>query len=980
MPSKKFYTVTAAIVGGCLAVYAVAGFIILPAVIASKAPQLVAETTGQRPQLRSVSFNPFSFQAEIEGFSLPSADGKTLIEFSRLQVNLDLLQSILQRGAIVSSQNLSSPIATLLRRADGSFNFNDLIPKASPAPANDEAKQQSTTMVLVHQLNIDHGQIVWGDATQGEQLEESLVPFNLNVEELSTHANGNSTFALALEAAGGSLKWHGELNINALSSSGQIQLDNLDLAKVWQLFLRKLTPLVITDGHLSLNSAYQFSTAEGQLQLLLDQGKLELKQLQLADQKKTSESLISVPSLTAQGIDFDLSKQQLSLASVSSNDATINAWLEKDGSINYQTLFAAESATNNAPAPVAADSSPSNPWHFLLSDLALNNYQINFTDRQISKPVTINLTELNCKLQNFKGIDGGKFPLQLSTRFNQNASLSINGEINPQPFTGDLTLDLRDLKLKTFQPYIDPLINLELVDGELSSQGHLSLNTSEPLQVQYQGDGNIDNLLTRDKVKFKDFVKWANLDVKQIAIDVAKQEFKFGKVIFDKPYVRFNIKKDRSTNIDDIISQPSSSSAIPDHPSTAANRKAHPEPIISISNIEIADGKSDFADYSLILPFVAEMNKLNGEVDGFVSNTDQAAKLSLKGKVYDLATVTIKGDYQFQSNDSNITLNFSHMPLPLVTPYMAEFAGYKIEKGQMALDLKYEIKHGQLNASNKIMIDQLKLGEKIDNPKAVSLPLELAVALLKDAHGKINLDFPISGSLEDPKFSIGSMLGNVLVNLITKVVTSPFKAIAAIAGSSSEVDLSTIGFAAGSSELTAAETDKLLHVSHVLTDKPELTLEIKGLAYLVQDWPTLRSAAVFEVLKKMKSGELHDQGEKILSEYIELSDSEYKRLLAKFYAEVLPSEIDFNVFGKPRMKHNPNVDFYQTAQLQLEAIMQPEEQKLNGLAIARSNNIASYLSEQAHIDRNRIYFLATETRTGNSEGEVNALLSLNVSQ
>lgn len=976
MALKKTYLVTTGVIGGCLGLYALAGFVILPAVITNKAPQLIADATGQRPQFQALHFNPFSFQAEIEGFSLPAADGKTLLEFSKLAVDVDVWQSIEHRGAVLASLSLSTPLANVQRRADGSFNFSDVIAKSTSPETDKPPQDEPAPLLLIHQLAIDHGQLSWSDATQGEQLQEVQLPFELNVQEFSSHANGNSNFTLGLEmASGGHLQWQGELSLAEMRSSGQIQLDDLNLAKVWQLFLSKLMPLAITDGQLSLHSDYQFNIADTP-QLLIKQGNLSLKQLQLVDKKKPADSLISLPSLSAQGIAFDLAQQQISLASVNSSDASIALWLNKDGNVNYATLFAQESS--DTPGPVA-ESTPSSPWHIQLTELALNNYQLKFTDHQPDKPVVMQLSQLNCKAQNFKGVDGGKFPVQLSSRFNQTGSLSIEGDINPDPFVGDWNMDLHDIKLKTFQPYLDAAINLELVDGEFSGQGHLLVDTNQQFQLIYQGDANIDSLVSRDKVKYKDFVKWANLDVKQIAIDVAKQEYKFGKVAFDKPYARFTIKKDGSTNVDDIIGQ----TARPHAAAKSAPAEKGPataEPVISIASVEIADGKSDFADFSLILPFIAEMNKLNGAIEGFASNTDQAAKLKLKGKVYDLATVNINGDYQFQSNDSNIALNFSHMPLPLVTPYMAEFAGYKIEKGQMALDLHYAIKHGQLDATNKILIDQLKLGDKVENPKAMSLPLELAIALLKDADGKINLDFPISGSLEDPKFNIGAMVGDILVNLVTKVVTSPFKAIALLTGGDSTVDLSSVSFAAGSSELTPEQIDKLTQVSQALASKTELTLEVKGLAYLVQDWPSLRSAVVTDVLKKMKSGELREKGEKIRAEYIELSDADYKRLLAKFYAEVLPSEIDYNLLGQPRMKHNPNVDFYQIARLQLEAIMQPEEQRLNALAIARANSIASYLSEKVGVDRNRIYFLATETQTGSSDGEVNTLLSLNVSQ
>jgi len=344
--------------------------------------------------------------------------------------------------------------------------------------------------------------------------------------------------------------------------------------------------------------------------------------------------------------------------------------------------------------------------------------------------------------------------------------------------------------------------------------------------------------------------------------------------------------------------------------------------------------------------------------------------------VHDLATVKIGGSYHLKSGDSDIALSFKHLPLPLVTPYMAEFAGYRIEKGQMALDLNYTIKGAELSAQNKIFIDQLVLGEKVENPKAVSLPLELGVALLKDSDGKINLDFPITGSLEDPKFSVGSLVADVLVNVVTKAVSSPFKAIASLFDS--DDDLSTIVFAEGNGELSAEEAAKLDQIAQALLAKPELVLEIKGMAYEAQDWPVMRSDALADILKKMKSGELRDKGEIIRSEYIELSEAEYQRLLAKFYAEVFPQKIDHSLFGKPRIKNQPDADFYSIARQELEAIMQPDPQRLNELAVTRANHIAKHLVEHGKVDRGRIYILATELKQQASEEGISSRLSLNV--
>ncbi len=968
----------ALIVSGLLGLYAISGFYLIPAVARHKLPPLVAELTGREPRLQAVHFNPFSLRVEVEGFGLNTDDDQPLLSFEYLSVDFDALESISTRGVVFDQVLVRKPEINVARKADGRFNFEALVPKASEpenAPATEEPSP--ALAVLVHRLAIEGGRAAWSDALLPEPGNENIMPIDLTVDEFNTRPDGPAKFALALDiASGGRLEWHGNFNLASMTSNGQVKLEQLALPKVWRLFLRDILPLEITDGELSLQADYQFNGIEPAIDVSVANAGLDIQRLALAEPSKP-DPLVAIPELKLSGVAVDVGKRQVNIASLSSQNAQIKAWLQADGQLNYQRLFAGEAPAAPTTAQVApvADTETSAAWQVRLDELALTNYKVQFSDLGPAKPVEVVLSEMNCKLTQFSTATGAKLPLQFAAKFNQSGTLKLNGDMVLEPFVADWDLDIRNIELNGFEPYIDPYVKLDLVDGEFSTQGHLRLDTANELQVLYRGDASIDNLLTRDEIKNKDFVKWARLGLNQLAIDVAKQQYGLGKVTLDKPYVRFMIKKEGTTNFDEIIVTRSEASPAAKSPSTAP-AKAAVEPTISIGRIEVKDGRSDFADYSLILPFVAEMNSLKGEVDGFASNSDKAAKLKLQGKVYDLATVAIKGNYQFNNGDSNIALNFTHMPLPLVTPYMAEFAGYKIEKGQMALELQYSLQHAQLQAQNKILIDQLTLGEKVDNPKAVSLPLNLAIALLKDSDGKINLDFPISGSLEDPQFSVGALVADVLVNVVKKVVASPFKAIASIFDD--DVDPSNVVFAPGSSEISQEESAKLSQVSSALTSKPELVLEIKGVAYQAQDWSVLRFDALTEVLKKMKSGELRDKGEKIRSEYIELSEGDYKRLLAKFYAEVFPNEIDYSVLGRPRMKHNPDVEFYDTARKQLEAIMPPEPQRLDKLAVERANRIAKYLSDQAGIDRSRIYILATEVQTGETNAPAQSMLSLNV--
>jgi hypothetical protein len=92
------------------------------------------------------------------------------------------------------------------------------------------------------------------------------------------------------------------------------------------------------------------------------------------------------------------------------------------------------------------------------------------------------------------------------------------------------------------------------------------------------------------------------------------------------------------------------------------------------------------------------------------------------------------------------------------SPYAMKFAGYKIAEGTMSLDLRYKVQNSQLEGNNQVVIDKLTLGERVDSPDALKLPIELAIAILKDSNGRIDLGLPVSGSLDDPQFSWGALI------------------------------------------------------------------------------------------------------------------------------------------------------------------------------------------------------------------------------
>lgn len=955
---SKLQKISAASLSAALGLYAISGFYLLPAIATAKLPTLVAEQTGYSAQLKNLSFNPFSFELSIDELAL-SHEQKTLLAFENLTVDLAVWNSIFQQSPVLDRIELHKPIANIEHYRNGRFNFSDLAGSDKPA---EQAEASAPLKLTIHQLAIAEGHLSWQETLANGAQSETLLPVNFSLTDFNSQSADNSHFDLSFNpTSGGHFHWHGDFSLVPMASVGQLDLDDIALNKIWQLFLQDLVPVTISDGRLSLKTDYQANDQQGKFSFSSNNGNIEIKQLHLTESENKRE-LLTIPTLKINNLSANSDQQQVSIKSLASSNGDLKAWLDADGQINYQQLFQSEPPVNPSAAPTTAEK----PWQIQLGQLALNNYRLLLSDLEQKKPIA-DLNKLNLTIDKLGNQTGQSFPLQLSTQLNQSATIAIKGNINASPFKASLSTDIKELKINSFQTYLDRYINLELVDGELNSRGNLEINSAETLQLNFSGDANLANLITRDKIKNKDLLKWSDLQLQKIDFDLDKQTLNLEKVIFEQPYLRLTIKKDGNTNISELI--------IPQL-KTSDDSESAPM-LVNIGKIELKQGHSDFADYSLILPFVTEIKALSGSINSVSSAQEKPAKLALQGKVFDLALVDIKGDYQLKNGDSDITLSFTHMPLPLITPYMAEFAGYTIEKGQMALDLKYTIKNGQLQAQNKIYIDQLALGDHVENPHASSLPLHLAIALLKDSSGKINLDFPVSGSLNDPHFSFESFIADAFSNLITKVAASPFTALGSLLDQ--KRDYSAVKFKPGSSDLNPEEISKLDQLGKALNTKAELNIEIKGVSYQNQDWSAIRFDAILEILRKMKSGELRDQGQKIRSEYIELSESEYKRLIVKFFKEVFPLEpVEVSLFGTPKLKSQPNADFYVLARQKLESAMPPEAQRLNDLAVSRANSIAKYLIEKCQVNRDSIYILATELNTTENP-EIISVLSLNAS-
>ena len=683
-------------------------------------------------------------------------------------------------------------------------------------------------------------------------------------------------------------------------------------------------------------------------------------------------ALIDVPEINIDNLGVDIQDQTVSIANVTSSQATINNWLAKDGTLNLQALFVGNpQQSTSSTTKAAAEQSTDKGWAVAVNNLALTNYQIDTEDRTTKPSARILLDPVNLTIEQFSTDFSKPFRLALNTVVNKSGNFSTKGTVAIDPLKTNLDIRASKIALNVLQPYINDFAKLKLKNGRFNMNGKLNLASNKKNKPvgSFKGNANIARLHTVNTINKKDFLKWKSLNVNGIAFNFEPMKLAIRDVITDGLYNRVIINKDKTTNLGQIFPSDQSKS------DNKKNRNNKPEQTntntmpLKIGAVKIKNGSALFSDLSLVLPFALNMSDLNGAIKDISSNKTQTASVRLDGKVNRIAPVVIEGSLKaFDIEDfMDIKLNVQDVDLTAVTPYMAQFAGYSIDKGKIRLNLEYKIKQKQLLAENNVVIDQLTLGDEVESPDAVSLPVKLAIGLLQDQNGVIDLDLPMKGSLDDPEFSIGALIGKVLINLLTKAATSPFSLIAGLAGS--ENDMNSVAFTRGLSTLDETQLEKLKSISEALQSRPKLKVEIKGVALNQTDRLGLAENKLLSRMQNEKWDDIKgDDNSPTDVALVELSENEKKVMIADYYQDDIPDakspETTESETGEEIIPDN----YYQMARQALIDQIQIPDLEVQQLAQSRASTIAHQLIQVGGLPANRVFVLKESVQQQTEQG------------
>ncbi len=857
------------------------------------------------------------FDVEFAGLQLQH-ERKPLLTLDRVEAK-EIAFDLAERRLAVASVQLKQGAVRATRMADGSLDWQQAMPvAAAPAVAKEGAGEDKDT-------GKDAGKTPAKSAdkpAQARPFRYEIADFRLDDWKVSFE---DRSFAQDLRAAIGRV----DIGLRVADAGEGLRVDGL----------------AATLESLSLQAAGQSQPAARLARVALSGGTLDL------ENRTVNAAELSVSGLqTALVVNADKSLNWLALLQPARGRAAATPAL-------------APTATKAGKAGKAAGGADSADWHVALDRLLLDKANLHFEDKSLLQPVTADLQDARIELRG-ASLDPAR-PISVNARLpvRQGGQMDVRGKVSAASRRGDLQLKLDGLQLKPYSPYLSQFAMVNLTKGQAAVNGRLTFSAAKEFSARFNGGFNVSALEIAKESDGTSFLSWDALSSDSLTVSLAPNRVQLDELRIVRPTARFIIYEDRTINLQKLLRTTPAAAAAPAQtpppaPAAAtAGKAAEPSSFpFALERLRVSDADLEFADLSLRPQFGAHIHYLDGVINGLSNDEAGVAQVELDGKVDDYGSARVRGSVQpFRVTDfTDLKVEFRNLEMNRLTPYSGKFAGRKIDSGKLSVDLEYKLKKRQLVGENKVVINQLKLGERVDSREALNLPLDLAIVLLEDSNGVIDIDLPITGSLDDPKFSYGQIIWKAIFNVIQKVVTAPFRAIGKLLGISAE-KLEAVSFDPGSAALAPPEQEKLKSVASALASRKALTLQVNPAFDAAADKAALQELATrrdvaAELGMKLRPGDpvgpLDLSNVKVQTAIGNLlkDRSGQKRSL-----QVIDSVKDY--FRKTRPEDLPKHEAQLT---QLKSTVKVSDADLAGLASARAQAIRGYLLEAGGIDAARV--------------------------
>ncbi len=927
------------------------GFRIPSALLNTRLVLSFLQSSGKRPLLT------LSGDVDLTKVRITDSAGDLLTVLPVVHMSIQSAD-VLSRAVHLKRLGFESPELNLVRKKDGSLNIDILRPKETATGRVTKPHDESAVTLDIDEVRVAGGKLQFADASISAGFRTVIYPIDVSLDHFSTTKDKKTAVSFSAKTGfGEEVKIAGELSVEPLTADGLAEGLHIPLKRYAPYYANRLL-FSIEDAVLNMSVRYSFEKKEGTADpvvKLSDVG-ASLRNLKLR-RNDEKEYFLKIPELTVSGGSIDPGLKKIALSRLSTRSGVVVAQRSADGTMNLMNLLVSQPAP-----PVSRQGSvkgriAEKDWQYTIQNMRFENYGLVYYDYIPSVPVELKANRITInanRISNHKGSTGNAtFSMLIGKKgsFSGNVSFGIN------PFSSKMKVSLRNMELSPVQAYVTDRTNVIIADGAVSAAGTVSVSKSGErlMKAEYQGDVSLSGFRAVDTVNTEDLISWNNLSITGIDAGFDPVQWHVREVALTDFYSRLIINPDGSLNLQDVMKKQPEETKTPSQEQTAASLPAATSqaatPTSGIAVITLQGGTVQFSDFYIKPNYTARLVEIGGRISGLSSEENVMGDIDLRGKVDNYAPVEITGKINPLRSDLFVDLKavVKDVDLSPVTPYSGRYAGYTIQKGKLSLDLTYHILKKKLDAQNKMFIDQLTFGDQVESPDATKLPVKLAVALLKNRKGEINLDLPVSGYIDDPKFSVGRIIIKILLNLLVKAATSPFALLGAVLGGGEE--LSFIDYDAGSvliSEPAAKKLDTLIRALH---ERPSLKLEIEGHVDLDKDREGLIRASFMHKLKAQKLKAMVRKGEAAPPvDTLTIDPAEYALYLKAAYKE--------EKFPKPRNIIGIAKDLpAQEMEKLMFAHINITENELRQLARQRALQVEEYLLKSNQVERERIFFV-----------------------
>ncbi|HDZ8848553.1 TPA: DUF748 domain-containing protein [Aeromonas veronii] len=956
-----------------------------PRLIQRYLPGWLAEHYGLQLTLGEIDVGVRNPSLTLGATALLDAKQQPIVRFEQLFITPDLQASWQQKGVVLSAVTLTKPVVLLQRLADKKgdvrLNLTDaLATLLAPAPSPEPETASAPLLVDIASIAVTDGHVRYQD--QRKESEPGWLPplnlekVTLKLDNLRTEANHPTAYQLSTAINGkSSLAAHGKLDVMSGMGQGKVSLKQVDLkpfAPLWAPYLK----LDLAKGHANAEVEYQLKEGKQGVLWQLSKGKLTLDNWQL--KKHKGDEFARFGQLALSDLAVDGQKQSLQIGKVTLQQPLLKATLNPQQELDLADLLIAQApvkganAANEAAkhaAPKSAQQAktagngkkhaPDKPWQWQINQILIEKGDLTLTESSSGKPLARQLSGLKLALGPLGSKGEQQSNLTLATSFNQSTPLTFAGQLTLTPFTLSGDINQQGLPLTLAQPYLADLVRIKVQNGLLSSKTRLDLATTaqgDLSKLTLQGGLDVNGLKMVDRADNQRLLEFNTLALTGLTYDGISQQMRIKDIALNKPFARIEINEDGTTNLQQLLlPQPAATNS----PHATAGSKA-PDFRFTIDQLRTEQGNLRFADRSLSQDFVADIASLGGQSRHISNIPGQRSDLAFNGKVDRYAPVTIRGGTNLLVANPilDIAVAFHNLELTTFTPYSGTYAGYAIDKGQLSMKLHYKLEGNRLEGDNDITIKKLQLGEKIKSDQAKDLPLGLAIALLSDANGVIQMNLKVKGDLDQPDFSIGNIFWDVLGNTLSKAITSPFSLLASLADGTEDLD--ELPFLPGEPDLTPTQQEKLVKLAQALKDRPKLSMNIRGKVNFNEERPILQRQKLERVLAKL----IGNQADLDLLE----QDPALQEALAQAYEERFGEDLE-------DLADRLHLD-EESAALRAQAVILLRDQQLitakslRNLAMRRAQNTKEFLVDSQGIAPERLFVLDSQVKEEDKEAKV----------